>query len=68
MEGAQNKEATDNFKEIFSRIGQLTRQLRDSVANLGLDRAIMEVAEAIPDTRERLNYVVGKPRRRRIAR
>ncbi|WP_336698473.1 protein phosphatase CheZ [Pantoea dispersa] len=60
MEGAQNKEATDNFKEIFSRIGQLTRQLRDSVANLGLDRAIMEVAEAIPDTRERLNYVVGK--------
>lgn len=60
MEGPQSKEATDNFKEIFSRIGQLTRQLRDSVANLGLDRAIMDVAEAIPDTRERLNYVVGK--------
>lgn len=49
-----------NFKEIFSRIGSLTRLLRDSMTNLGLERAIMEAAEAIPDTRDRLNYVVGK--------
>lgn len=56
----QNQESTQNFKEIFSKVGQLTRLLRDSIANLGLDRAIMDVAEAIPDTRARLNYVVGK--------
>jgi len=60
MNTTQNQQSADNFKEIFSRIGQLTRLLRDSVANLGLDRAIMDVAEAIPDTRDRLNYVVGK--------
>lgn len=60
MNSPQEMESIDNFKEIFSRIGLLTRHLRDSVANLGLDRAIMNVAEAIPDTRERLNYVVGK--------
>lgn len=50
----------DNFQSIFSRIGQLTRLLRDTMANLGLDRAIMEAAEAIPDARERLNYIVSK--------
>lgn len=60
METQQEQETPNNFKEIFSRIGHLTRVLRDSVANLGLDRAIMDVAEAIPDTRDRLNYVVGK--------
>ena len=56
----EQQHSEQNFKEIFSRVGQLTRLLRDSIANLGLDRAIMDVAEAIPDTRERLNYVVGK--------
>ena len=45
----------DNAKDIFLRIGQLTRLLRDSMANLGLEQAIMEVADAF-----RLNYVVGK--------
>ncbi|EWG67256.1 chemotaxis regulator CheZ [Enterobacter sp. DC4] len=52
--------APDNFKNIFSRIGHLTRLLRDSLVSLGLDRAIMDAAEAIPDARDRLSYVVGK--------
>ncbi|UVC29934.1 protein phosphatase CheZ [Pantoea sp. SOD02] len=51
---------TDNPKDLFLRIGQLTRLLRDSMANLGLEQAIMEVADAFPNTRDRLNYVVGK--------
>lgn len=50
----------DNAKEIFSRIGHLTRLLRDSMANLGLEQALKEVADAFPNTRDRLNYVVGK--------
>lgn len=44
--------------EIISRIGQLTRMLRDSLRELGLDQAIAEAAEAIPDARDRLDYVV----------
>lgn len=55
-----NKAAEDSSQEIFSRIGQLTRLLRDGLTNLGLERAIIEAAEAIPDARDRLSYVVGK--------
>lgn len=55
-----DKKQPDNFSDIFSRIGQLTRLLRDSMSNLGLDRAVIEAAEAIPDARDRLSYVVGK--------
>ncbi len=44
--------------EIISRIGSLTRMLRDSLRELGLDQAIAEAAEAIPDARDRLDYVV----------
>ncbi len=50
----------DNFKDIFSRIGHLTRLLHDSMNNLGLDRIIIDAAEAIPDARDRLSYVVAK--------
>src|SRR5690606_15244810 len=41
------------------RIGQLTRMLRDSMRELGLDRAIEEAAQAIPDARDRLRYVAN---------
>ncbi|WP_428943302.1 protein phosphatase CheZ [Pantoea sp. FN060301] len=43
---------------IITRIGSLTRMLRDSLRELGLDQAIAEAAEAIPDARDRLDYVV----------
>jgi len=39
------------------RIAKLTRMLRDSMRALGLDEAVKEAAEAIPDARERLRYV-----------
>jgi chemotaxis protein CheZ len=58
--GSELNLQTDNPKDLFLRIGQLTRLLRDSMANLGLEQAIMEVADAFPNTRDRLNYVVGK--------
>jgi len=57
---AENTQPEEDFKGIFSRVGQLARLLRDSLVDLGLDRTIVEAADAIPDTRERLNYVVGK--------
>ncbi|EGA06373.1 protein phosphatase CheZ, partial [Salmonella enterica] len=40
--------------DIIARIGSLTRMLRDSLRELGLDQAIAEAAEAIPDARDRL--------------
>lgn len=60
METTTPTQPEKNLKDIFSRIGSLARLLRDSMSNLGLDRAIIDVAEAIPDARDRLNYVVGK--------
>ncbi|SQI23495.1 chemotaxis regulator CheZ [Salmonella enterica subsp. arizonae] len=41
--------------DIIARIGSLTRMLRDSLRELGLDQAIAEAAEAIPDARDRLD-------------
>ncbi|MCN6861437.1 protein phosphatase CheZ [Escherichia coli] len=40
--------------DIIARIGSLTRMLRDSLRELGLDQAIAEAAEAIPDARDRV--------------
>ncbi|SEB03896.1 chemotaxis protein CheZ [Paraburkholderia sartisoli] len=47
--------ATDR---ILARIGQLTRTLRDSMRELGLDKHVERAAEAVPDARDRLKYVV----------
>jgi chemotaxis protein CheZ len=60
MDTQPSVQPTKNFQSIFSRIGHLTRLLRDSLTDLGLDRAIMDAAEAIPDARDRLNYIVNK--------
>lgn len=48
------QEASD---ELVQRIGQLTRMLRESMRELGLDKEIERAAEAIPDARDRLSYV-----------
>ncbi|HEY3590907.1 MAG TPA: protein phosphatase CheZ [Buttiauxella sp.] len=60
MNNPKNDPQAENFKDIFSRIGHLTRLLHDSMNNLGLDRIIIDAAEAIPDARDRLSYVVAK--------
>ncbi|HEY9280470.1 MAG TPA: protein phosphatase CheZ [Eoetvoesiella sp.] len=43
--------------DLILRIAQLTRMLRESMRELGLDQAIKEAADAIPDARDRLDYV-----------
>lgn len=56
-----NNIPTENIPEppadLLLRIAQLTRMLRESMRELGLDDAIKEAAYAIPDARERLHYV-----------
>lgn len=44
--------------ELIHRIASLTRMLRDSMRELGLDQAIKDAAQVIPDARDRLRYVV----------
>ena len=42
---------------ILAHIGQLTRTLRDSMRELGLDKHVERAAEAVPDARDRLKYI-----------
>jgi chemotaxis protein CheZ len=47
----------DSAEQLVNRIGQLTRQMREGMRELGLDKSIARAAEAIPDARDRLSYV-----------
>jgi chemotaxis protein CheZ len=49
--------ATAHADNVFQRLGQMTRQLHDTLRELGFDRALEEAAKAIPDARQRLAYV-----------
>jgi len=45
--------------ELFHEVGTLTRDLHQSLTNFNVDSRLIDLAEHdIPDTRERLNYVI----------
>ena len=44
---------------ILARIGQLTRTLRDSILELGLDKQVEHAAQTVTDARARLDYVAA---------
>jgi chemotaxis protein CheZ len=57
-----NEHSIDNdhgntAEQLLGRIGQLTRQLREGMRELGLDKQVERAAQAIPGARDRLNYV-----------
>ncbi|MGN4074014.1 protein phosphatase CheZ [Burkholderia gladioli] len=54
-QGADGADLTSD--RILARIGQLTRTLRDSMRELGLDKHVEQAAMVVPDARDRLRYV-----------
>lgn len=44
-------------EEMISRIGHMTRSLHDSLSGLGYDKVLEQVAQEIPNARDRLSYV-----------
>lgn len=51
-------QATDEQPiDLIHRVASVTRKLRESMRELGLDEAIKDAAHAIPDARDRLHYV-----------
>ncbi len=56
-DGADGPDLTTD--RILARIGQLTKTLRDSMRELGLDKHVEQAAEAVPDARDRLKYVAN---------
>jgi chemotaxis protein CheZ len=45
--------------KVINRIGHMTRSLHDSLRELGYDKNLEKAAAAIPDARDRLNYVAA---------
>lgn len=43
---------------VFNRLGNMTRELHDTLRELGYERALEDAAKAIPDARQRLAYIV----------
>lgn len=56
--GAKAGTAPAGEEEVFTRLGQLTRQLHNSLRELGYDQALQNTARQIPDARQRLAYIV----------
>ena len=55
---AQRAEAPCCGDKVLNSVGQLTRQLHNTLAELGYDRQLQEcAAAALPDARQRLAYV-----------
>ena len=57
QENAAGETFPDSAGQLINRIGHLTRQMHESIRELGLDKGIAKVAEAIPDARDRLGYI-----------
>jgi chemotaxis protein CheZ len=44
-------------EKVFTQVGQMARQLHDTLGALGYDKALEKTVHAIPDARDRLRYV-----------
>ncbi|MBU1237133.1 MAG: protein phosphatase CheZ [Gammaproteobacteria bacterium] len=55
---AAEKAPEGDDEDVFTRLGQLTRQLHNSMRELGYDQALQDAARQIPDARQRLAYIV----------
>jgi chemotaxis protein CheZ len=46
-------------EEVYSRIGQMTRQLHDTLRQLGYDKKLEQAVETLPDAKDRLQYIAA---------
>ena len=46
--------------EVFQQIGAITRQLHDTLTQLGVMSRLQSAADGLPDARSRLNYIASK--------
>ena len=60
--GPESPEGSDPWPDqdkVFHRVGQMARQLHDTLGGLGYHELLESTVAAIPDTRDRLNYVAN---------
>lgn len=53
----QEVPAAGSQEEMLNRIGQMTRNLHDTLRGLGFDKLLEKAANDIPDAKDRLQYV-----------
>jgi chemotaxis protein CheZ len=56
-ESGEGGEEDSGNDKVFRRVGQMARQLHDTLGELGYHELLGTAAAAIPDTRDRLNYI-----------
>lgn len=52
-------EATDDPRDVFQRVGMLTRKLHDALRELGYDKSVENAVGSLPDARARLAYIAN---------
>lgn len=55
--GAPDGPPEHSCEAVFTRIGQMTRQVHNTLRALGTDDALQDAVQAIPDARQRLTYI-----------
>ncbi len=46
-------------KKVFTQVGQMARQLHDTLGALGYDKLIEQTVNALPDAKDRLTYIAN---------
>ena len=57
-EGGESQEGTCP-ERVFSQLGQMTRGLHNLLRELGYDKALGQMAQEMPNNRDRLNYIAA---------
>lgn len=52
-------EAWEGQGKVFQRVGQMARQLHDTLAELGYDKLVEKTVSALPDAKDRLAYIAN---------
>nr|WP_255524391.1 protein phosphatase CheZ [Aquitalea sp. ASV15] len=51
--------STNDSEEMYEQIGQITRKMHNALRDMGYDKSLERVADAIPDARDRLSYIAS---------
>jgi len=60
--GVGNSPESDEWpvqKKVFTQVGQMARQLHDTLGDLGYDKLIEKTVHALPDAKDRLAYIAN---------
>ena len=59
VEDAQESAEWPVQKKVFTQVGQMARQLHDTLGDLGYDKLIEKTVNALPDAKDRLAYIAN---------